>query len=130
MSRALKECGHTVYSSDIDISEFDKEIGPWHECSFLDEFQVPEGVKAIVTNPPYNEPWKGIADDFIRQGLGFFDGPVEFMAMLLRSEFRSGKSRKDMFAGVPTLHGRAGADDAATMGLRRPGCAREGSPAS
>lgn len=97
MSRALKECNHKVYSSDIDMSEFDKNIGPGHECSFLDEFQVPDGVKSIVTNPPYNEPWRGISNDFIRHGLGFFDQGVEFMAMLLRSEFRCGKTRKDMF---------------------------------
>lgn len=105
MSRALKECGLDVYSSDIDMSEFDNEIGPGHERSFLDEFQVPEGVKAIVTNPPYNEPWRGISNDFIRQGLSFFDGEVEFMAMLLRSEFRCGKSRKDMFGECPHYMG-------------------------
>jgi hypothetical protein len=105
MSRALKECGFDVYSSDIDMSEFDNEIGPGHECSFLDEFEPPEKVKAIVTNPPYSEPWRGIADDFIRQGLEFFKGDVEFMAMLLRSEFRCGKSRKDMFGQCPHYMG-------------------------
>lgn len=97
MSRAFKECDFDVYSSDIDMSEFDKKIGPGHECSFLDEFQVPEGVESIITNPPYNEPWRGISNDFIRHGLSFFDQGVEFMAMLLRSEFRCGKSRNDMF---------------------------------
>lgn len=105
MSRALKECGHTVYSSDIDMSEFDETVSAGHERSFLDEFQVPDGVKAIVTNPPYSEPWRGIADDFIRQGLGFFEHDVEFMAMLLRSEFRCGKSRKDMFGECPHYMG-------------------------
>ena len=105
MSRALMECGLNVYSSDIDMSEFDKKIGPGHEGSFLDEFQVPEGIKAIVTNPPYNEPWRGISNDFIRQGLSFFEQGVEFMAMLLRSEFRCGKSRKDMFGECPHYMG-------------------------
>ena len=62
-------------------------------------------VEAIITNPPYNEPWKGIADDFIRHGLSFFDTEVRFMAMLLRSEFRSGKSRKDMFGECPHYMG-------------------------
>ena len=104
MSRALYECGHRVHSSDIDMSEFDYDIGQGHECSFLDEFQAPEGVKAIVTNPPYNVP-RGIADDFIRQGLSFFEGEVEFVAMLLRSEFRCGKSRKDMFGECPHYMG-------------------------
>ena len=112
MSRAIAEHKRLVYSSDIDMSEFDKDIGPGHERSFLDEFELPEyveegapgdtpmrgPVRGIITNPPYNEPWRGIADDFIRKGLGFFDqSGITFMAMLLRSEFRSGKSRKDMF---------------------------------
>lgn len=105
MSRALVECGFQVHSSDIDMSEFDMEIGPGHECSFLDEFEVPEDVRSIITNPPYNEPWRGISNDFIRHGLGFFDQGVEFMAMLLRSEFRSGKSRKDMFGECPHYMG-------------------------
>ena len=87
------------------MSEFNKNLGYGHERSFLDEFQVPEGVKAIVTNPPYSEPWRGIADDFIRQGLSFFDQDIEFMAMLLRSEFRCGKSRKDMFGECPHYMG-------------------------
>jgi hypothetical protein len=105
MSRALAERGFSVYSSDIDMSEFDKKIGLGHERSFLDEFQPPDGVKSIVTNPPYNEPRRGIADEFIRHGLGFFEHRVEFMAMLLRSEFRCGKSRKDMFGESPHYWG-------------------------
>ena len=100
MSRALQRDGLLVYSSDISMSEFDKSIGPGHERSFLDEFELPfiDGIPcaAIVTNPPYNEP-RGIADKFIRHGLGFFDQGVQFMAMLLRSEFNSGKTRADMF---------------------------------
>lgn len=105
MSRAIRENGRVVYSSDIDMSEFDDTIGDGHECSFLDEFEIPEGCRSLITNPPYNEPWRGIADDFIRHGLGFFDQDIEFMAMLLRSEFRSGKSRKDMFGECPHYMG-------------------------
>ena len=104
MSRALYECGYRVHSSDIDMSEFDYDIGQGHECSFLDEFQVPMDVRSIVTNPPYNVP-RGIADAFIHQGLSFFDQDIEFMAMLLRSEFRCGKSRKDMFGESPHYMG-------------------------
>lgn len=109
MSRTIKEQHHihdgqkyhaSVYSSDLDMSEFDESIGPGHERSFLDEFELPFigdlPCASIITNPPYNEP-RGIADKFIRHGLGFFDQGVQFMAMLLRSEFSSGKSRADMF---------------------------------
>jgi hypothetical protein len=102
MSRAIGEHGRVVYSTDVDMSEFDNTIGPGHERSFLDEFELPllggEPIEAIITNPPYSEPWRGIADDFIKHGLMFMeDDGVKFMAMLLRSEFRSGKSRKTMF---------------------------------
>ena len=115
MSRAIVECGHLCYSTDIDMSEFDTEIGPGHENSFLDEYEVPEyndgtlmaskSCTAIITNPPYNEPWKGIADDFIRHGLSFFDDGVDFMAMLLRSEFNRGKTRRDMFGSCDHYFG-------------------------
>jgi hypothetical protein len=98
MSRALKDGGYFVYSSDIDMGEFDYDIGPGHERSFLDEFEVPSlgelPCRSIITNPPYSEPWRGIADDFVEHGLGFFDGDINFMAMLLRSEFSSGKSKR------------------------------------
>jgi hypothetical protein len=95
MSRALESRGtYLVYSSDIDMSEFDYDIGPGHERSFLDEFEVPGGCRSIITNPPYSQPWRGIADDFVEHGLGFFDGDISFMAMLMRSEFSSGKSKR------------------------------------
>lgn len=118
MSRALKE--HTkqyVYSSDVDMGEFDDTIGPGHERSFLDEFETPmidnpeygyQACQSIITNPPYSEPWRGIADDFIEHGLEFIeDGDIDFMAMLLRSEFRSGRSarRQKKFGECPFYMG-------------------------
>jgi hypothetical protein len=95
MSRAL---GGLVYSSDIDISEFDTSKVP----------VMPSGerCRAIITNPPYSEPRKGIADEFIRHGLDFFeDDGIAFMALLLRSEFRSAKTRFDIFGGCPHYKG-------------------------
>jgi len=98
MSRAIAEHNFAVYSSDIDMKEFDYGIGPGHERSFLDEFELPmineRPVTSIITNPPYSEPWRGIADDFIEHVLSFFDQGVNFMAMLMRSEFSSGKSKR------------------------------------
>lgn len=105
MSRAIAEHDLEVYSTDIDISEFDTRIGPSHEKSFLDETELPQIngdiCHAIITNPPYNEPWRGISNDFIRHGLSFFDKGAVFMAMLMRSEYKSGKSRADMFGHCP-----------------------------
>lgn len=118
MTATIMSNNRKCYSTDVDMGEFDYEIGPGHERSFLDEFELPtyyEGEPdeapqtaapaAIITNPPYNEPWKGIADDFIRHGLRFFDDGITFMAMLLRSEFNSGKSRKNMFGECPHYMG-------------------------
>lgn len=118
MSRALRDAAHLgVYSTDIDMGEFDNSIGPGHERSFLDEFEVPvfstnasgvgEACRSIITNPPYSEPWRGIADDFVEHALGFLDQGVDFVAMLLRSEFKSGKSvrRQKKFGHCPHYMG-------------------------
>lgn len=109
ISRIIKERGLPVYSTDIDMSEFDTSIGPGHEGSFLDEFEVPwmvEGgdvapqvgpCRSILMNPPYSAP-RGIADAFLRHGLSFFaDDGIMFMAALLRSEFNTRPTRRDIF---------------------------------
>ncbi len=110
MSLALKEkLGVEVYSTDLDMSEFDYSIGNGHEKSFLDEDHVPpfgynEGYacKSIITNPPYGR----MTDKFIRKGLEFMepDG-IQFMAMLLRAEHKSGKSRADLYGECPHYMG-------------------------
>ena len=102
MSQAIRDYGNvSVYSSDIDMSKFDPLIGPGHENSFLHEFEIPLAFEmpcqSIITNPPYSQPYRGIAIDFIKQGLGFFDDGINFMAMLFRSEFCSGKTRNNIF---------------------------------
>lgn len=104
MSHALAMNSCEVYSSDIDMSEFDYPMVPQREISFFDAYEVPEledgPCQAIITNPPYN-----IADKFIRHGLSFFDQGVRFMAMLMRSEFNSGKTRADLFGECPHYMG-------------------------
>lgn len=113
MSRAIKDgersVSYSVYSSDIDMGEFDCGIGPGHERSFLDEFEVPffeeydeepgnppqiGPCRSIISNPAYSAPWRGIGDDFVEHGLSFFDQGIDFMAMLMRSEFSSGRSKR------------------------------------
>lgn len=121
ISRVIKETGRKVYSTDINMSEFDSSIGPNRECNFLEESIVPEirffedGVgigrqcNAIITNPPYSNPRRGIADEFIEHGLWLMTqfNDIEFMAMLLRSEFKSGKSarRRYKFGKCPYYQG-------------------------
>ncbi len=112
MSQVIKDAGHYVYSTDIDMSQFDYGIGPGHEMDFLSELELPRiqgaPVNALIMNPPYSNPHRGIADDFIERGLEFFrDQDVIFMAALLRSEFASGKSdrRRLKFGECPHYMG-------------------------
>ncbi len=53
--------------------------------TFLDQFQLPEGVKAITMKPA-----KTVAEGCVRQGLSFFDTDLEFMAMLMPATFKRG----------------------------------------
>jgi hypothetical protein len=70
---------------------------------FLAVPELPEGITAIVTNPPFNRE----AEKFIRHGLKLLSGvPDPFMAMLLPIDFDSGKTRRDMFADCPLFAGK------------------------
>lgn len=57
------------------------------------------GVDAIVTNPPYGRA----APAFVRHALAL-DVPI--VAMLLRVDFDSGKTRRDLFADCPYFAGK------------------------
>jgi tRNA G10 N-methylase Trm11 len=59
----------------------------------------PTGVDAIVTNPPYGR----LATPFIRHALSL-DVPI--VAMLLRVDFDSAKTRRDLFADCPYFAGK------------------------
>ena len=49
--RALRAAGRTVYATDlVDYASPDQDEGGW---DFLSEQQLPIGVQAIVTNPPF-----------------------------------------------------------------------------
>jgi hypothetical protein len=62
---------------------------------FLKRSEPPEEADAIVTNPPYGEDRRSdLACAFIRHAL---DMPVDVVAMLLRVDFDSAKTRVDLF---------------------------------
>ena len=63
-----------------------------HNATFLDQFQLPDGVKAIIMKPR-----KDIMEECVRQGLSFFDGDLEFMAMLVPAAFIRGYLRAALF---------------------------------
>ena len=61
-------------------------------------------IDAIVTNPPYGDDRRGqLACDFIRHALTL---RVNLVAMLLRVDFDSGKTRVDLFRDNPAFAGK------------------------
>ena len=62
------------------------------------------GLEAIATNPPYGADRRGkLAADFVRHAIGL---DVRLVAMLLRIDFDSAKTRADLFRDCPTFAGK------------------------
>jgi hypothetical protein len=106
--RILRAAGHTVYATDlVDYASPDQDESGW---DFLFEQQVPLGVQAIVTNPPYKN-----ANEFVAHGLSLCPRVI----MLLRLAFIEGQRRSTILDNghlarvhvfrnrLPTMH-RAG----------------------
>ncbi len=90
MARVLVEAGAYVLASDTDLSEFDDTVGADKmEIDFLKLLPSIMHLESVITNPPYNK-----AVQFIRHALEF---DVRFVAMLMRSEFKSAAGRVDLF---------------------------------
>jgi hypothetical protein len=88
MVRALRAGGFEVTGSDIRTDGVD----------FLES--QPEGIEAIVTNPP-NGPGGKLAEKFIRHALAITRPQRGVVAMLLRMDFDSGRTRGDLFGFCP-----------------------------
>lgn len=78
---------------DSEIIGTDIETG----TDFLSEFSGPEGVDAIITNPPYV-----LAQQFIKCALDRME-PHGVVAMLLRTDFDHAKTRSHLFADHPAF---------------------------
>lgn len=89
-----------VVASDVDMSEFitrpNFDVSPFTHNFLTEDFNP--GADSIVTNPPFGRN----AQKFVERALA---QPVRIVAMLLRSEFRSGKTRKHLFGDNPTYVG-------------------------
>lgn len=84
MVKVLRGAGHDVVATDlVDYGCPDARAN----IDFLMELQAPEGVEAIVTNPPYK-----LADAFVRQGLRLAPKVI----MLLRLAYLEGARRSDI----------------------------------
>jgi hypothetical protein len=59
-------------------------------------------IRSIITNPPYG-PRGVLATAFIRHALMLTKGSQGLVAMLLRADFDSAKSRRDVFGDCPAF---------------------------
>jgi hypothetical protein len=85
--RVLRTAGHNVFATDlVDYGCVDSQSG----VDFLMETKAPEGVEAIVTNPPFK-----LGADFVAKGLDL----CPFVAMLLRLSFLESVSRTPILDG-------------------------------
>jgi hypothetical protein len=85
ISRVLESAGVRVVSTDL----VDRGYGQGG-VDFLMETHAPEGVEAIITNPPFK-----LADEFVRHGLRL----VPRVIMLLRWAYAEGAGRSDIIDG-------------------------------
>ena len=94
ITKVLQEEGYDTYSTDIDLSEWDYDLGDPDEGDFMEQkfdMDIVDEYSAIITNPPYGG---NLSEAFVRHALALH---VDFVAMLLRSEFNSAVSRVDLF---------------------------------
>lgn len=83
--RVLRGAGHVVYATDlVDYDSPDQDEAGW---DFLLEQQLPIGVQAIVTNPPFK-----LAHEFVAHALKLCPKVV----MLLRLAFLESDRRRDI----------------------------------
>lgn len=102
--RVLREAGVKVFASDVDMSEFDDDLADaleWEVSTrdFLLTDRLPDGVGAIVTNPPYfkathDKRYCSMAEHFARKALAL---NPRYVCLLTRAEFGHAKTRQDIF---------------------------------
>lgn len=96
MVRVLLDHGFDVLASDADMSEFDPAECDCEGVDFLGPMYVPSRpVVGIVTNPPYQ---RITCENFVRRAVAYVEqGIATYVAVLLRSEWRHGRGRRDLF---------------------------------
>jgi predicted RNA methylase len=99
MSNVLLATGRYVIATDLDPSEYDAQDNVCKKLDFLEgPMQQHAWIDAIVTNPPFGSD----AQKFVERALEY---DVMTVSMLLRSEFRSGKTRRHLFGDCPMYAG-------------------------
>jgi hypothetical protein len=86
--RTLRAAGHQVYATDlVDYDSPDQDCHGW---DFLSERQLPIGVEAIITNPPFKN-----ANEFVSHALEL----CPKVMMLLRLAFLESQKRAPILDG-------------------------------
>lgn len=108
ITKVLQEFDIDVFNSDIDVSNFDSDLGTITTENFLEvpvSMDIAEEYSGIITNPPYgggNIIYDGRkinpAEAFVRHSLSM---GVDYVAMLLRTDFNHSSRRVDVFNGLP-----------------------------
>src|SRR5262245_37445890 len=88
IAKVLSQAGYRVFTSDLKNGE--------------DFLQYDETVcQAVITNPPY-----GLTKEFICKALEVTRPHKGFVAMLLRTDFDHGKTRRDIFGDCSQYAGK------------------------
>lgn len=77
-----------VFTSDVRDVDCDMPKTDFLTCP------LPHGCDAIITNPPYS---KVLCEAFIRRAINLMREPKGLVAMLLKVDYDSAKTRADMF---------------------------------
>ena len=83
MARVLEAHGHRVFATDL-VDRSSGEAG----CDFLMQSRLPDGVTAIVTNPPYG---RTTLHRFVDHALELTRPVGGMVAMLVNIQYRPGR---------------------------------------
>lgn len=103
MVAVLQDFGFRTVASDLHPEDWDDSLGNLRELDFIkdrldNDFLDKLNVKAIVTNPPFGK----LAEQVVRKALSY--EPVELVACFMRSEWRHGSKRRDLFESEAWSH--------------------------
>jgi hypothetical protein len=92
--------GSGQFAASLRACDFDVCEPP---LDFLTTTAWPPNVDALVTNPPYGKRGE-LAEAFIRHAIHGLDAPIA--AFLLRVDYDSAKTRRDIFGNCPYFAGK------------------------
>ncbi|WP_109150232.1 hypothetical protein [Azospirillum sp. TSO5] len=99
MARILREAGYRTWATDIHDHGYDGLDG-LHNFLDTPPLDAACGIRTIFTNPPFGERGK-LAEAFVRHALKLMMPVGGMVAMFLRVDFDSARTRSDLFERCP-----------------------------